>query len=141
MRAALAELSLVKAAPDADSELWSPDTRHPTLLVALTMDRARLYERVDARVEAIVAAGARAEVLRAAQVGASRTARKALGFEELLAGDVAAMKLRSRRYARRQLTWMRKLERVVPDLVSLDVTMRDPTDVASEVARLVAADA
>ena len=37
------------------------------------------------------------------------TARKALGFEELLAGDVEAMKRRTRNYARRQLTWMRKL--------------------------------
>ena len=37
------------------------------------------------------------------------TARKALGFEELLVGDVEAMKRRTRNYARRQLTWMRKL--------------------------------
>ena len=36
-------------------------------------------------------------------------ARKALGFDELLAGDVEAMKKRSRNYARRQLTWMRKI--------------------------------
>ncbi len=39
----------------------------------------------------------------------SRTARKALGFDELLAGDIEAMKQRSRNYARRQLTWMRKI--------------------------------
>ena len=39
---------------------------------------------------------------------ARRTARKALGFDELLAGDVEAMKQRSRNYARRQLTWMRR---------------------------------
>ena len=75
------------------------------------MDRDELYRRIDARVDAMVAAGAVEEVRRAAQAGASATARKALGFEELLRGDVEAMKRRTRNYARRQLTWMRRLER------------------------------
>ena len=34
---------------------------------------------------------------------------KALGFDELLVGDIERMKRRTRNYARRQLTWMRKL--------------------------------
>ena len=110
LRAALAELSLVKAPPEAeDSELWSPETRHPTTIFGLDMDRALLYERIDARTEAIVAAGAEEEVRRAEAAGPSRTARKALGFDELLGGDVERMKKRSRNYARRQLTWMRKI--------------------------------
>jgi tRNA dimethylallyltransferase len=49
-------------------------------------------------------------VRRADAAGASPTARKALGFEELLRGDVDAMKRRTRNYAKRQLTWMRRLE-------------------------------
>ncbi len=49
------------------------------------------------------------EVRRANAAGASETARKALGFAELLGGDVEAMKRRTRNYAKRQLTWMRKL--------------------------------
>ena len=73
------------------------------------MERDALHARIDARVDAMVAAGAREEVARADAAGASATARKALGFEELLAGDVEAMKARTRRYAKRQLTWMRKL--------------------------------
>ena len=113
LRAALAELSLVKAPPEsADSELWSPETRHPTTIFGLDMDRERLYERIDARTEAIAAAGAIEEVQRAEALGPGRTVRKALGFEELLAGDLEQMKKRSRNYARRQLTWMRK----IPDL-------------------------
>ena len=59
--------------------------------------------------EQMLAAGAVQEVRRAHAAGASATARKALGFEELLAGDVEAMQRRTRNYARRQLTWMRKL--------------------------------
>ena len=62
------------------------------------------------------------EVRAAAAAGASPTARKALGFNELLAGDVEATKRRSRNYARRQLTWMRKLAGVTV----LDATGREP---------------
>ena len=110
MRAALAELSLVKVPPGTeDSELWSAETRHPTAIFGLDMDRAQLYERIDARTEAIVAGGAAEEVRRAEAAGPSRTARKALGFDELMSGDVERMKKRSRNYARRQLTWMRKM--------------------------------
>jgi tRNA dimethylallyltransferase len=131
LRAAIAELSLVKASPGAeDSELWAANTRHPTQIFGLDMDRARLYERIDARTEAIVAAGAEEEVRRAEAAGPSRTARKALGFDELLGGDIERMKKRSRNYARRQLTWMRK----IPNLRRIDRTDRDDADVAAEIA-------
>jgi tRNA dimethylallyltransferase len=131
LRAALAELSLVKAPPEAeDSELWSPQTRHPTTIFGLDMDREKLYERIDARTEAIVAAGARDEVLRAEQAGPSRTARKALGFDEVLNGEVERMQQRSRNYARRQLTWMRK----IPNLHRIDRAGRTDTAVATEIA-------
>jgi tRNA dimethylallyltransferase len=131
LRAAVAELSLEKAPPEAeDSELWSPQTRLPTTIFGLDMDRAQLYERIDARTEAIVAAGAEEEVRRAEALGPSRTARKALGFDELLSGDVEAMKKRSRNYARRQLTWMRK----IPNLSAIDRTGRSDAAVAAEIA-------
>lgn len=110
LRAALAELSLVKAPPESeDSELWSPETRHPTAVFGLSLERERLYKRIDARTEAIFAGGARAEVERAEALGPSRTARVALGFDDVLSGDLARMQRRSRNYARRQLTWMRKI--------------------------------
>ena len=115
-----------------DSELWTSDVRHPTLLVGLVMERPQLYERIDARVDGMVAAGAQAEVRAAHAAGASATARKALGFEELLAGDVDSMKRRTRNYARRQLTWMRKLA----DVLTVDTTGRAPTDTAGEVLAL-----
>jgi tRNA dimethylallyltransferase len=92
------------------SRLWTAELRQPTLLCGLTMERERLYERIDARVDAMLAAGAAEEVRRADAAGASPTARKALGFEELLRGDPDAMKLRTRNYAKRQLTWMRRLD-------------------------------
>ena len=115
-----------------DSELWTAQTRRTTLLVGLTLERDQLYERIDARVDAMVAAGAQEEVRRANAAGASPTARKALGFEELLAGDLESIKRRTRNYARRQLTWMRKLAAVQ----ILDTTGRSPGDVAGEILEL-----
>jgi tRNA dimethylallyltransferase len=130
LRAALADLSLQKVPPESqESELWSPETRRPTTIFGLDMDRAQLYEQIDARTEAIVAAGAAEEVRLADALRPGRSARKALGFDEVLAGDVEAMKKRSRNYARRQLTWMRK----IPNLRWIDRTGLDDDEVASRI--------
>ncbi len=118
--------------PGEPSQLWSAAMRHPTLLVGLTMLRDRLYERIDARVLEMIAAGAQEEVRRASLAGASATARKALGFEELLTGDVEATQRRTRNYARRQLTWMRKLA----GATMLDATGRSAADLAAEIETL-----
>jgi tRNA dimethylallyltransferase len=118
--------------PEGESELWTDSVRHPTLLVGLVMEREQLYARIDERVEQMVAGGAEREVRLAHAAGASITARKALGFDELLRGDVEAMKRRTRNYARRQLTWMRKLA----DVNVLDATERPPSDVAAEIVNL-----
>jgi tRNA dimethylallyltransferase len=115
--------------PEGPSQLWSSELRHPTLLAGLTMERQALYARIDARVQEMLDAGAGEEVRRAHAAGASATARQALGFDELLAGDVERMKRRTRNYARRQLTWMRKLA----DVRVIDVTDRDPATVAEQI--------
>jgi tRNA dimethylallyltransferase len=115
------------------SQLWTAAMRRPTLLVGLTMARELLYARIEARVEAMVEAGASEEALRADAASASHTARRALGFEELLSGDIDAMKQRSRNYAKRQLTWMRKLAGVSV----IDVGGRDPAAVAGEIVELL----
>ena len=126
-------LELAEMGEDADppdqSQLWTTETRLPTRLFGLTMEREALYERIDARVDAMIAGGAGEEVERAQ--GASRTARKALGFEELLSGDVEAMKRRTRNYAKRQLTWMRKL----PNVRLIDMTGTSPLAAGAEIAR------
>jgi len=132
--ARLTELTRLGIAPHSSSDgLWTERLRHPTLLVGLTMDSAELQRRIDRRVDAMVAAGAASEVAQAARSGASRTAQAAIGFKELLAGDVAAMKRAQRAYARRQLTWMRRM----PGVELIERTERDDEDVADEIgARL-----
>jgi tRNA dimethylallyltransferase len=121
--------------PEGPSQLWTDEVRRPTRLVGLTLEREQLYARIDVRVQRMLAAGVREEVRRAHTAGASVTARKALGFEELLAGDVEAMQRRTRNYARRQLSWMRKLAAVH----LIDVTGRAPQDVAAEIVDSVTA--
>jgi tRNA dimethylallyltransferase len=123
------ELLDAGASPPGGDQLWTAETRHPTLLVALTMERDALYARIDARVTAMVAAGAAEEVARAHAAGASPSARQALGFTELLEGDIDAMRRRTRRYAKRQLTWLRKL----PGAMTIDLTTRDAQSAAEEV--------
>lgn len=133
LRAALTELDFRPAESDADSQLWSSEMRRPTLSVGLTCERTELYERVNRRVEQLVAAGAEDEVKRAERSGISATARKALGFRELLNGDIDAMKLHTRQYARRQLTWMRKMA----DLQTIDITELSADQTAAEIHSLL----
>ena len=140
--ARLTELSRAGIEASSGAEgLWTAELRHPTLLVGLTMDRERLAERIGARVDQMVAAGAADEARAAEEAGASRTARAALGFEQLVADIDAAPSAESiesikgahRAYARRQLTWMRRME----DVTLIDRTGREDVDLAAEIVELL----
>jgi tRNA dimethylallyltransferase len=132
--ARVTELVRLGIAPHGSSEgLWTSELHRPTLLVGLTVDRAELDRRIEARVRAMGEAGAEAEVRHAAAAGASRTARAAIGFEELLRGDVEAMAAAQRRFARRQLTWMRRM----PGVTLIDRGGRDDAEVAGEIVELL----
>lgn len=140
--ARLTELSRVGIEASSGAEgLWTAELRQPTLLVGLTMDRERLAERIGARVDQMVAAGAADEARAAEEAGASRTARAALGFEQLVADIDAApsaeaiesIKAAHRAYARRQLTWMRRME----DVTLIDRTGREDVDLAAEIVELL----
>ncbi len=117
-------------APHASSEgLWTERLRHPTMLAGLVVERSELHARIDRRVDAMVAAGAAGEVARASTAGISRTARAAIGFAELLEGDIEGMKRAQRAFARRQLTWMRRM----PGVSTIDRAGRDDDQVAAEI--------
>jgi tRNA dimethylallyltransferase len=137
--ARLTELSRAGIEPPAGAEgMWTAQLRHPTALFGLTMDRERLAERIDARVDEMIAGGAADEAREALEVGPSRTARAALGFEQLVSDidaspsteAIGSIKAAHRAYARRQLTWMRRMEGVR----LIDRTDRDDADVAAEIA-------
>jgi tRNA dimethylallyltransferase len=107
--------------PERSNELWTARLRHPTALIGIVVGREELADRIDSRVDAMVAAGAIEEAKRVYLADPSRTARSALGFDELIAGDVDGVKSAHRRYARRQMTWLRKMGGVeVVDRSGLD---------------------
>jgi tRNA dimethylallyltransferase len=124
------------AAPATGDGLWSEGLRVPTTLVGLTVDRDLLRTRIEARVDAMLRLGAAEEVRSAQAAGASRTARAAIGFGELLKGDADAMNRAQWRYARRQLTWMRRME----DVEMIDRGGRDDAEVAAEIVAVLDAD-
>lgn len=105
-------------AHDARTRLRPPKYRACT--IGLTFrDRADLYARIDRRVDTMVEGGLLREVEALLQTGLPETATalQAIGYKQFLSvyrGDtpvseaVAEVKLRSRQYAKRQLTWLRR---------------------------------
>ena len=105
-------------AHDARTRLRPPKYRACT--IGLTFrDRADLYARIDRRVDTMVERGLLREVEALLQTGLpeTTTALQAIGYKQFLSvyrGDtpvseaVAEVKLRSRQYAKRQLTWLRR---------------------------------
>lgn len=87
---------------------------------ALERKREDLYRRIDARVDAMLAAGLVSEVGRLLAMGipAQATAMQAIGYKEMVAhlrgglpidAAVELIKQSSRRYAKRQMTWFRRM--------------------------------
>ncbi len=94
--------------------------RYTPLTIALSFrERPALWERIDRRVDQMMARGLEREVrgLLAAGVSPQCTAMQAIGYKELAAAirdgrpveqGAEEVKLRSRQYAKRQLTWFRR---------------------------------
>ena len=105
-------------AHDARTRLRPPKYRACT--IGLTFrDRADLYARIDRRVDTMVERGLLREVEALLQTGLPETATalQAIGYKQFLSvyrggtpvsEAVAEVKLRSRQYAKRQLTWLRR---------------------------------
>ncbi len=133
----LTELSRLGIVPHSSSDgLWSEHLRLPTRLFGLTLDRDELRARISNRVEEMLALGVEEEVRSAERAGVSRTARAAIGFEELLEGDPEAMKRAQWRFARRQLTWMRRMT----DVQQIDRTGLSDERVADRIVAAIAPD-
>ncbi len=85
-------------------------------------DRQKLYDRIDARVDAMLEMGLADEVREEYESGRRRaTAAAAIGYKELLpwlqgeasmAECIAKLKQETRRYAKRQGTWFRRNEQI-----------------------------
>ena len=93
------------------------------VFVGLNRDRAKLYERIETRVEAMLRAGLIDEVKRLEQLGYTPqlNALRTVGYQEVfefLRGELQhnemteKIKMNTRRYGKRQLTWFRRDDRI-----------------------------
>ena len=125
---------------DADA-LWTTAMRHPTRLFGLQIDRAALHQRIDARTPRLLDEGGIDEIVALLDDPRplSQTAARAHGLEdvrELRAGESdraeceQRLSARTRQYAKRQDTWLRRLEHAEP----IDAN-RPPAAIAAEIAQ------
>ena len=110
--------------------------RYPFTAFCLTMPRPLLYQRIEQRVDVMLANGLIAEVesLLAAGYARDTVALRSFGYKELIGylngkctylEAVEQLKQNTRRFAKRQLTWFRKDDRIewidrnaIPDVVT-----------------------
>jgi tRNA dimethylallyltransferase len=104
-------------------------------VIGLNMPRIELYQRIDQRVDKMLAAGLVDECKRLLEMGYSPAlnALKTVGYQEVFRhlrneisyGEmVALIKQHSRNYAKRQMTWFRKMSGVE----WLDIRSQDPPE-------------
>lgn len=103
-----------------DIETKALPPRYDTIKIALTFaDREQLYKKIERRVDTMISAGLEEEVrgLLKMEVPAESTSMQAIGYKEMVDAiygrcgfdeAVEKIKLESRRYAKRQLTWLRR---------------------------------
>lgn len=91
--------------------------------VALNMDRAKLYDKINNRVDAMVKKGLVQEVNKILDMGYSEEliSLQAIGYKEIISHikdeisleeAIELVKKKSRNYAKRQLTWFRRDDRI-----------------------------
>ncbi|MBS4031285.1 MAG: tRNA (adenosine(37)-N6)-dimethylallyltransferase MiaA [Clostridiales bacterium] len=101
----------------------SGESRYDTAMFALTMPREKLYQRIEERVDKMMAQGLLEEVEGLLKKGVSADAKsmQSLGYRQLVAclqGDltleeaVSLIKRDTRRFAKRQLTWLRREQEI-----------------------------
>lgn len=104
------------------SELKAENAAQPSPYDAVIIgldyaDRAVLYDRIDRRVDIMLAQGLLEEARAVYEAGGLCTAGNAIGYKELipyfenraeLTDCIAVIKQETRRYAKRQLTWFRR---------------------------------
>ncbi|MCL5045788.1 MAG: tRNA (adenosine(37)-N6)-dimethylallyltransferase MiaA [Actinobacteria bacterium] len=108
------------------SSSWGAPARpspYDLVMVGITADRQDLYRRIELRVDRMIAAGLVEEVRSLLGMGYTRDLKsmQSLGYREIAAyldgetdlpGAVELIKINTRRFAKRQLTWFRRDRRI-----------------------------
>ncbi len=107
----------------ADYQQRAEQSAYDLVMIGLTMDRQLLYERINRRVELMIEAGLVEEVRQLLDQGyaPSLVAMQGLGYKELipyLYGEITLdkaihdIKQRTRHFAKRQLSWFRRIPEI-----------------------------
>jgi tRNA dimethylallyltransferase len=117
--------------------LWTEETRVPTFVVGLDVSREELAGRIERRTREMFLRGVAEEARAALHGPISSTATKVIGLREAAelpeAETIAAIALKTRRYAAYQAKWMRRIPGLVTvsgDRPTRDIA-RDVLDLAS----------
>ena len=105
------------------AEATTPSSILEPVMYGLDMDRKKLYERINDRVDRLFEAGLAEEVLRLMDMGftAKDVAMKGIGYKEIIEAVQSGMppgsasetiKTNTRHYARRQLIWFRRYPQI-----------------------------
>jgi tRNA dimethylallyltransferase len=102
---------------------WNNESPFNLVMVGLTMEREKLYQRINARVDQMIEEGLVQEVEGLLERGVPKTAKalQAIGYKEIidyLQGEqtkdkaIELLKRNTRRFAKRQLTWFRRMKEI-----------------------------
>ena len=97
--------------------LSEPSRFEPVFVGIAFNDRQKLYERIDLRVDLMIESGLLTEAKQYSEISSKTTSSQAIGYKELkpyfdgeitLEQAVSNLKLATRHYAKRQMTWFRR---------------------------------
>lgn len=120
LRRVVRALEVCLLSDNCDSEKADSKAVYDSFVIGLTMDRTHLYKRINQRVDTMIANGLTAEVDELLRMGISSNCQsmQAIGYKEMV-GFVQggssleqvseAIKQATRRFAKRQMTWFRKM--------------------------------
>ncbi len=120
-RRIIRRLELIESGEAGAYEFRKPNVTDDFVIIGLTMNRELLYRRIEARVDEMILLGLAEEARHVYDKYGETTALKAIGYKELVAhfkGEitlneaVALIKRNTRRFAKRQLTWFKRDERI-----------------------------
>ncbi len=126
LRRVIRALEIYKTTGKTMTQVNAESVREPlydALIIGLNMDRELLYDRINRRVDIMMEQGLYDEVRKILEMGIDKrsTAMQAIGYKELieyldggasLEAAVDKIKQESRRYAKRQLTWFKRNEKI-----------------------------
>lgn len=116
-------LEILKSGNEKGNNFRQENKDYNLIFIGLNMDRERLYERINKRVDKMIRLGLVDEVKGLLDKGLDKDTQslKAIGYKEVISyldGEIEfdemieLIKKNSRHYAKRQLTWFRRDERI-----------------------------